>query len=399
MPQRGWITQWPLRRLCQAGITVCVLHCGVVLADDFSSLPEARPVVLAAAPLSTEPLIPPYRRGIEVQQPPADGPSFLLRNQPQPAAVLADTASEPETGVAAGAQAAAQTEIPAGEAPAAPGGTGLLGLHSAIEFGVFAANRQPLEADNAAFHEQVRRISANLQAAARNLYPEQMKRIGAFTVYVGDSENLSTMSSGTGKVAINAGFSKLKPADDWMAFAIAREMGHVLAGHHDNNSGASLAVSLLMNVVVPGSGLIKSVISFAGSQIASSTGHGRQVGEADEVALKLLEAAGYPRKSVALNLRLAPLAGEYTTSWAKDFRASAARLTGVPMQAPDTATADSGLAGTMQNSGVQPVAVPVAAAPVAAQNWRPEELVRTRPSGLPGPIYVGGYAVPARRVE
>ncbi|HEY4371238.1 MAG TPA: M48 family metalloprotease [Burkholderiales bacterium] len=319
-----------------------------------------------------------------VSQPPADAPAAApVDAKPvTPADVMADSRPEADAGSAS---------------PPPAGNTGLLGLHSAIEFGVMAANRQPLEASNAAFHEQVRRIAGNLQAAARVLYPEQMKRLGAFDVYVGDAENCSTMSSGTGKVAINAGFSKRNPADDWLAFVVAREMGHVLAGHHDNNSGASLAVSVLMNFIVPGSGVIKSVISFAGSQIAANSGHDRQLKEADEVAMKLLEGAGYTRKSVALNLRLAPLAADIDTSWAKDFRASALHLTGAPL-APvaDTATAAAGVAATLQDAGVAQTAVPLAAPPA---NWRPDDLARTRPSGLPGPLYVGGYAVPSRYVE
>ena len=44
----------------------------------------------------------------------------------------------------------------------------------------------------------------------------------------------------------------------------------------------------------------------------------------------------------------------------------------------------------------QPSSMPVSATPV---RWQPEELVRSRPSGLPGPLLLGGYAVPVRRVE
>lgn len=412
MPQRGCRTHWLSRRVW----SVCAVACAWQACAAFAETPAVagtQPLLLAAAaPSPVEPFAPPYRRGIEVQQPPADGAAVLRVAVPvavpdesqtgdvvqPPADIPATIPADAKAGAAADARADFQAEARAESAPQPAGNTGLLGLHSAIEFGVMAANRQPLEASNAAFHEQVRRIAGNLQAAARTLYPDQMKRLGAFDVYVGDAANCATMSSGTGKVAINAGFSKLGPADDWLAFVVAREMGHVLAGHHDNNSGASLAVSVLMNFIVPGSGVIKSVISFASSQIAAETGHDRQVKEADEVAMKLLEGAGYTRKSVALNLRLAPLAADVDTSWAKDFRASALRLTGAPpAPAADTATAAAGLAGTLQNAGVAQTAVPLAAAPAA--NWRPDDLVRTRPSGLPGPLYVGGYAVPSRYVE
>ncbi len=204
-----------------------------------------------------------------------------------------------------------------------------------MKFGVLAAGREPAEAADAPFQQQVTRIALALQNAARNLYPEQMKHVGAFDVYVGNSANLSTMSSGTGKIAINAGFAKLNPTDDWMAFVIAREMGHVVAGHHDNNAGASIVVSVLMNFIVPGSGLINTALSFAGSQLASESGRDKQAKEADEVAMKLLEAAGYTKKSVTINLRLNTLGEEVAkNSWSATFRSSAARLTGIPAAAP-----------------------------------------------------------------
>ena len=210
------------------------------------------------------------------------------------------------------------------------------------------------------------------------------------------ADELSARSSATGKVAVNAGFARLNPTDDWLAFVIAREMGHVVAGHHDSNSGASLAVSVLMNLVIPGSGLIKSAISFAGSQMASESGRDKQIVEADQVAVKLLEAAGYTRKSVALNLRLNPLTDEQaSTSWAKAFRISAERLApAAPAVAAPAAPAPA----------VAPVAYQAPqSAPVppvqTSSRWQPEELVRARPSGLPGPLMLGGYAVPVRHVE
>ncbi len=106
-------------------------------------------------------------------------------------------------------------------------------------------------------------------------------------------------------------------------------MGHIVAGHHDTNSGASILVSVVMNLIIPGSGLIKSALSFAGSQMAAETNRDKQIKEADEVAMKLLEAAGFTGKSVALNLRLYPLAEDADKgSWAKAFRISARNLTG-----------------------------------------------------------------------
>jgi Zn-dependent protease with chaperone function len=332
-------------------------------------------MVLAAAPMKA-PTTPATRAAIVAPAPAADS------------AAVAPVAEEPAV-------------PPDAAAPAPQGNTGILGLRSALEFGVLAAGREPAETAGAPFQQQVTRIALGLQNAARNLYPDQMKHVGGFDVYVGNSQDLSTMSSGTGKIAINAGFAKLNPTDDWMAFVIAREMGHVVAGHHDNNAGASIVVSVLMNFIIPGSGLIKTALSFAGSQLAAESGRDKQAKEADEVALKLLEAAGYTKQSVALNLRLNPLGEDVAkNSWSATFRTSAARLTGIPAAAPTapaaTAVAELVPALPPQTAAALPAVLPVS---VPAARWQPEELVRARPSGLPGPLLLGGYEVPVRRVD
>jgi hypothetical protein len=378
MPQGGFTTQWLTRRLLAPCAAACALHFGpVAAADEVADAQPAQPavtMVLAAAPMKA-PTTPATRAAIVAPAPAAD-------------TAVAPAAEEPAV-------------PPEAAAPVPQGNTGILGLRSAIEFGVLAAGRTPAEEAGAPFQQQVTRIALGLQNAARNLYPDQMKHVGAFDVYVGNSQDFSTMSSGTGKIAVNAGFAKLNPTDDWLAFVIAREMGHVVAGHHDSNAGASIVVSVLMNFIVPGSGLIRSAISFAGSQLAAESGRDKQAKEADEVALKLLEAAGYTKQSVTLNLRLNPLGEEVAkNSWSATFRTSAARLTGIPAVAPAapaaTAVAELVPALPPQTAAALPVALSVSA---PAARWQPEELVRTRPSGLPGPLLLGGYEVPVRRVD
>jgi hypothetical protein len=223
---------------------------------------------------------------------------------------------------------------------------------------------------------------------------------------------------------------------------IAREMGHIVAGHHDSNAGASIIASVVMNLIVPGSGLIKSVLSFAGSQVAGQSGRDQQIKEADEVAMKLLEAAGYTAKSVALNLRLNQLSEQTDTgSWANAFRVSARNMI-VAVQGPQTAQppilalepaslaaprslrvaqswappaippAPGVSSESAPAAGIAPAvaAVPpvrsapaVAAPPIAAVprvgRWEPDELPQTRPSGLPGPLMSGAFPMPVRTDE
>jgi hypothetical protein len=220
---------------------------------------------------------------------------------------------------------------------------GLLGLHSNLRFMLLAAPRKQGNADIAAFQAQVKRVSARLQGGVRIAYPEAFKRVGAFDVYVADTEKLSALSSASGKIAVSAGFARLKPTDAWMAFVISREMGHVIARHHDSNAGASIAVSVVMNLIVPGSGLAKSVLSLGGSEIASGSQGDKQGREADEVALRLLAAAGYGNREAIRKLRLKPVGEDVSsTFWAADFRSSVARLAVKPPRGAFDAPAPRG---------------------------------------------------------
>lgn len=274
-------------------------------------------------------------------------------------------------------------------------------LHSDFKFSLVVAARISGAASAGAFEEQVRRVSEGLAAACAGLYPEAVSRVGAFDVFIADSSEASARSSASGRIALNAGLAALDPTDDWLALVVAREMAHVVAGHHDNNSTASLITSVLMNLVLPGSGLIKSALSFAGSQVAALAGRERQLGEADEIAIKLLEGAGYTRKALALNLALGPRAAQLGQSaWAEAFNdSSKALLTRLRGGAAVTTAGDAGnqaapvLASTaahMHASG------PSAAAPQGAPA---DTVLRTRPSGLSGPLMLDGRLLPFRRVE
>lgn len=295
-------------------------------------------------------------------------------------------------------------------------------LHSDLKFSVLAPPRKAVpDADDAILKVQTLRIAEGLQVAARGLYADKMKSLGGFDVYIAESKDTETLSSATGKIALYGGIAQLKPADDWLAFVIAREMGHVLAGHHDQNSAASILTSIIMNLIIPGSGLIKSALSFAGSQAAAASGGEKQAQEADEVAIKLLEAAGYTSRTVALNLAQGPLDERLgSSSWANSLRLSAQTLIArqsaatqnpapafpptVVARAADGATvADAGIAGSrlgVETTSTAATATPATTSPTLRRGVADEmPLVRTRPSGVAGPFMLGGYTVPVRRIE
>jgi Zn-dependent protease with chaperone function len=188
------------------------------------------------------------------------------------------------------------------------------------------------------FAVQVRRVAGALQKGAQLLYPDLAQRVpgmvgSQFDVYVVEGDKLGSESSANGRIALNAALGARQPYDDWMAFVIAREMGHVIARHHEANSGAGIATSVIMNILIPGSGLLKSLVSAGGSGIAAKSQRDVQALEADAIAMNLLEAAGFRLRDISLTLLIEPVLLD-EGSWSKSFRDSSDHLLAV-VQRPE----------------------------------------------------------------
>jgi Zn-dependent protease with chaperone function len=217
----------------------------------------------------------------------------------------------------------------------------LAAAHSDITFMLTTGSRQPAPCADAAvcanrgeaatspltpFAAQVQRIAGALQRGARDLYPDLALRIpslaeNGFDIYVAADDEPGSVSSASGRIALNAALGELQPYDDWLAFVIAREMAHVIARHHEENSSASIAVSVIMNILLPGSGLLKSAASTIGSAFAASGNRNQQAAEADAIAINLLRAAGFSLQDIALSLAIAPAVPD-GGSWSRGFRKS-----------------------------------------------------------------------------
>lgn len=222
-------------------------------------------------------------------------------------------------------------------------GVPLAAVHSDLGFSLLASpKRAPVCRDSApctlaseqdaaaTFALQAERVASVLQQAARDLYPDLAQRVpglpaAGFDVYVVAGDEPGTDSSANGRIALNAFFGTLHPYDEWLAFIIAREMGHVIARHHEENSAASITVSIILNILIPGSSLVKTAISAGGSGLAAASRRDVQRPEADAIALALLQAAGFRRRDVSLALRVGPDLND-NGSWSTAFRVSAENL-------------------------------------------------------------------------
>lgn len=187
------------------------------------------------------------------------------------------------------------------------------------------------------FEDQAKRVAERLQDGARTLYPDLGRRLpnvaaGRFEVFVVAADDAGSASTADGRIALNSALANGEPDDPWTAFVIAREMGHVIARHPEQKSLLSMATSAILNLVVPGSGLLKSAISAIGSVLAAHGKHQSQAGEADAIALRLLAASGFPLRDVARSLQGArPLPDD--NRWTRSFAQSSAHLLAEARQA------------------------------------------------------------------
>lgn len=180
------------------------------------------------------------------------------------------------------------------------------------------------------FVVEVGRIASALQKSALQRYPDlawctPRENGSCFDVYVVEGDEAGSSSSANGRIALTQGLGRWRKHDGMLAFVIAREMGHVIARHHAEKSSVSLVTSVVLNFLLPGSGLLKGLISTGGARLAAASSHNAQVIESDAIAFGLLQGAGFRLPDVARSLRLMPVAADQS-SWAKDFARSSTTL-------------------------------------------------------------------------
>lgn len=202
------------------------------------------------------------------------------------------------------------------------------------------------DAAREALAHSVSLIAVQLSAAAAALAPDSMARIGRFRIEFDARADARTASSAGGRIVIGAGLALigpaggpeapraaglepldafsmprrpfipgsglgvLGPADVVLAFLLAREMGHVIARHSEEDSGAALMVSAF-GLLVPGANIVaRFMVSNVATDYVRSRWAGDQQREADELALALLDRSGLSAMSVSFALQ-----GGTTPAW------------------------------------------------------------------------------------
>ena len=167
-----------------------------------------------------------------------------------------------------------------------------------------------------------------------------------------DKAEPGTASTASGNIVVLRPLSSIALKDEALSFVIAREMGHVVAQHHEENTATSMIMSVIATVIAPilnvakflaigYSGATTSVASsavvsasmtaasFVGSRVIIESYRPKQREEADGIAIRLLQPLGYDAQVVSaafeqVDLRTPP------TSWMRELQDSVARLSAPP---------------------------------------------------------------------
>lgn len=205
-----------------------------------------------------------------------------------------------------------------------------------------------------AFDQRMLALGGRLTFAAFRQYADLYLRIPRFEFIVADKADLGATSSSGGTVVIYRGLQNLNLDDAVLAFVLAREMSHVIAGHHDENVTASILVAVAAQILFPAlniGGLFASgaasaaassaasatvatsAASFLGSRALRASYRPQQEREAGAMAMKLLADAGWTGLEVSEKLESIRPSLSEDTAWTKELRESTLRVASM-MQGP-----------------------------------------------------------------
>lgn len=206
------------------------------------------------------------------------------------------------------------------------------------------------------FELRIARLGERLADRAFEIYPDLRERIGRFEFVIADKAESGTTSNDSGTVVIFGGTRALELSDPALAFVLAREMGHVIGQHHNENAATKIIASVLVQVLLPMSGIMRSLsllpgvssaatasattatassgaaamataatASFLGSKVLIASYWPKQLSEADTIALTILARIGYDPRETADALAATEQRLD-DSSWPRDLRASSAHV-------------------------------------------------------------------------
>ncbi len=227
-----------------------------------------------------------------------------------------------------------------------------------------------------AFDRRILALGQRLADVAYRQHADLFLRFPRFEFIVADKADAGAASSAGGTVVIYRGVRRLDLDDAALAFVLAREMSHVIAGHHDENVATSVLVAVVAQILLPvlniargaaaafsssaastaattaaGSALtttaVASAASFAGSRALRASERPQQVREAETMAMKLLDVAGWEGREVSDQLQALRPSLPDEPAWTVELRESAERIASL-MQGPAPQDSEEGAGAGLQ---------------------------------------------------
>lgn len=210
-----------------------------------------------------------------------------------------------------------------------------------------------------AFDLRVLAIGRRLADTAFRQHADLHLRFPRFDFVVAEKRDPGAASSAAGTVVLYRGLRTLELDDAALAFIMAREMSHIIGGHHNENVTTSILVGVAAQILFPilnlpalisGSAAttaaatsaasatvtttaVASAASFAGSRALRATFRPQQVIEAEAIAMELLATAGWDGRDVAEHLQEIPPPLPDGPAWTEELRDSIRRIASL-MQGP-----------------------------------------------------------------
>ena len=185
---------------------------------------------------------------------------------------------------------------------------------------------------------QIRKVMERVVITAKRLYPDLEERGVKFRFEVAPSAEAGVLSNAGGTIVILQGTQDMKFPDSVLAFIVAREMGHVIGRHHDENSAATVVFSVLTQVLFPAAALVKglsailpttaagtavtaSAVSYLGATALRTTYREDHLREAEQIAFTLMVESGWDLYEVAADAQSLVVKGGDET-WMLELRES-----------------------------------------------------------------------------
>lgn len=170
---------------------------------------------------------------------------------------------------------------------------------------------------NHAFDQRIHALGLALTRSAAMAYPKRKSRLDSMEFSVVEKRDAGIASNSRGRIMVFRGLQDMDLSDDALAFIVAREMGHVLAGHHRTNTSTKLMISALASVLFPAVAVVtasstavqastattlltsaaSTATSVIGGEVAVSTMKPAQLSESVDIALQVMQHGDWDMRS------------------------------------------------------------------------------------------------------